>query len=457
VRLWGARTGEPLTAPLTAAGLFGWRRTEAVVSGDALLVRRTFETSQYDRWSLVPDVRTATELHEAAEAVSGRRRDAAGNLQPIPADELFALRQRIFGRFPERFGGPVLSADAVLTRRPDPRVNQLAERLANAKLAAGQRAWVANLLGHLHEPDGQGALVAVLRDPDARVRQAAAGALGRLEPLAPETVQALVRTLKGDKDDQTRASAARALHGSAAKAAKAELLRALKEDKAAGVREGAAYSLRGVSADPALLAALRGACANTEAWGVRVEAAMAVTTFVPDDKPSVGVLTSALESNDWWAVHLATQYLNELGPRAAPAAAALAKVVEKGKYDPHSNNQTWYAIHALSQIGPASKPAVPALLAKLGQDESNPHLYVPKTNYVPAHDNLIAYTLARVGPDVVPDLLKVFRTDKDAHRRRAAVLALGFLGPPAKAPCPTWKRRRSSWPPRRRKATTKNG
>jgi HEAT repeat protein len=46
---------------------------------------------------------------------------------------------------------------------------------------------------------------------------------------------------------------------------------------------------------------------------------------------------------------------------------------------------------------------------------------------------MIAYTLARIGPDVVPDLLKVFKEDKDAHRRRAAVLALGFLGPPAKA------------------------
>jgi HEAT repeat protein len=432
VRLWDARTGEPLTALLTAAGLFGWRRTDAVVSGDALLVRRTFETSQYDRWSLVPDVRAATELREVAEAVAGRRRDAAGNLQPIPADELFALRQRIFGRFPERFGGPVPSADAILTRRPDPRVNQLAERLANAKLAAGQRAWVANLLGHLHEPDGQGPLVAALRDPDARVRQAAANALGSLEPRAPETVQALVRTLKDDKDDQTRANAARALHGSAAKAAKAELVRALKEDKAAGVREGAAYSLRAVSADPALVAALRAAFGDAQSWQVRVEAAMTVAVLVPDDKESVGVLTAALEADAWWAA----QYLDELGPRAAPAAAALAKRVEKGRHDRISIGDTWHAVHALSRIGPAAKPAVPALLAKLGQDESNPHLYMSKTNYVPVRPNLIAYTLARVGPDVVPDLLKVFKTDKDAHRRRAAVLALGFLGPPAKAAVP---------------------
>jgi WD40 repeat protein/HEAT repeat protein len=434
VRLWDARTGEPLTAPLQEYFRYygGDRSADVVVLGDAFLVRRSSETSQYDRWLLVPDVRTPAELREVAEAVAGRRRDATGNLQPIPADELFALRQRIFGRFPERFGDPVPSADAVLTRRPDPRVKQLAERLADAKLTADQRAWVANILGHLQEPDGQGPLAAALRDPDAKVRQAAAEALGRVEPRAPETVQALVRTLKEDKDDQTRANAARALHGSAAKAAKAELLRALKEDKAAGVREGAAYSLRGASADPALLAALRAAFTDAQSWRVRVEAAMTVAVLVPDDKESVAVVTAGLEADDWWAA----QYLDELGPRAAPAAAALAKRVEKGTFDPHSMEETWYAVHALSRIGPAAKPAVPALLAKLGQDESNPHLYWPKTNYVTVRENLIGYTMARVGPDVVPDLLKVFKTDKDAHRRRAAVLALGFLGPPAKAAVP---------------------
>ena len=81
----------------------------------------------------------------------------------------------------------------------------------------------------------------------------------------------------------------------------------------------------------------------------------------------------------------------------------------------------------------SSIASVPTLLAKLGDDESNPHWYTHKTNYVPVHDNMITYALARVGPDVVPDLLKVIKEDKDPKRRRAAVLALGYLGPPAKA------------------------
>jgi WD40 repeat protein len=173
VRLWDARTGEPLTAPLKGDGRYGFssgRPADAYIAGEALLVRRTFETSQYDRWSLVPAARAVAELREVAEAVAGRRRDALGNLQPIPADELFALRKRIFGRFPEQFGGPVPSADAVRTRRPDPRVRQLAERMANAKSTAECRSRAAFLLGQLKEPEGQAPLVAALRDPDASVR-----------------------------------------------------------------------------------------------------------------------------------------------------------------------------------------------------------------------------------------------------------------------------------------------
>jgi WD40 repeat protein/HEAT repeat protein len=436
VRLWDARMGQPLTPALTGDGQFQGamaHNADAVVVGDRLLVRRRPHTSQYDRWSLAADDRGAAELRELAEALAGRRPDAAGNVQPIPDGELLALRRRAAERFPQRFGGSVPSPDAVLARRPDPRVAQLAARLADPKSDAVKRMWAARTLGELQEPDGQGPLLAALGDPDATVRQAAANGLGSIQPQADQTIRALIRALKEDGDGSTRAAAARALNGPSAKAVAAELLRALKEDNTPGVREAAAFSLRSVPADPALLAALRAACADKQSARVRVEAAMGVATLVPDDADAVGVLTAALGVQDEWAVHLAAQYLNDLGPRAAPAAAALAKVLEKGKYQSHFIDRTWYAVHALSRIGPAAKPAVPALLARLGDDQSNPHWSNPKTKYVPVNENMIAFTLARVGPDVVPDLLKVFKEDKDAHRRRAAVLALGYLGPPARA------------------------
>jgi HEAT repeat protein len=77
---------------------------------------------------------------------------------------------------------------------------------------------------------------------------------------------------------------------------------------------------------------------------------------------------------------------------------------------------------------------VPALLAQLGQDNWHPDQGISgRTKYIRLYENRIAFALAQIGPDVVPALLKVFREDTDTKRRRAAVLALGFLGPPAKA------------------------
>jgi HEAT repeat protein len=430
-RLWDARSGEPLTSPLTFSGYNGFdrgSRADARIVGDALLVRRTVQTSQYDRWSLAADDRPVAELHELAEALAGRRRNAEANLQPIPPDELFALRKRLAARFPEHFGAPVSSADAVLTYRPDPRVKQLAERLADPRPGLVPRPYLASMLGSLQDPAGQAPLVAALGDTDVEVRRSAASALGSFAPPSPETVRALARTLAADKDDFARQCAARSLHGPA-KTARADLLQALKGDRAAGVRGGAAYALRNATADADLLAALRAASKEGQPWEVRVEAAMSVAALAPADTDSVGVLSAALTGD---RSYLAAQYLNELGPRAAPAAAALTKVVEKGNYQPNSYNATRNAIHALAKIGPAAKPALPALLAKLGRDESNPNLTSGPAKYVPVRDNLVAYALARIGPDVVPDLLKVFKEDKDAKRRRSAVLALGFLGPPAK-------------------------
>jgi WD40 repeat protein/HEAT repeat protein len=438
VQLWDASTGEPLTPLLTGDGRHGFsfgygRQADALVRDEVMLVRRTYETSQYDRWSLAPAQGSVADLRDLAEAMAGRHRDPAGDLRPIAAEELLALRKRISRRFPERFGTPIGSANAVLTRRPDPRVEQLAVQLADVLSTAEVRCRAAQMIGELKDPAGQAPLVLALRDADAAIRRSAARAIGELDPRTAETVHALVRMLREEKDDNARANAARSLHGSAAKLATTELLRALKEDKAAGVREGAAFSLRCAMAHAVLLAALRVACDDPQSWLVRVEAAMSLASLDPSDKAGVQVLMSALGEKNDWVVQVAAQYLYELGPRAATAAAALAQVFEKGKYDPHWINQAWYALHALARIGSKAKPAVPVLLARLEQDQANPHWFNPATNYVTVAENRLAYTLARIGPDMVPDLLKLFHEDKNAKRRRAAVLALGFLGPKAKA------------------------
>src|SRR5207249_5016674 len=140
--------------------------------------------------------------------------------------------------------------------------------------------------------------VVAMRDAAAAIRREATTALGNFKPQTAGTVRALVLALKEEQDDQTRANAARALHGPSAKLATAALLQALKEDRSAPVREGAAYSLRGASADPTLLAGLRAVLADQQSGRVRVEAAMAVATLVPNDKDAVGVLGTTLEGND---------------------------------------------------------------------------------------------------------------------------------------------------------------
>ena len=54
---------------------------------------------------------------------------------------------------------------------------------------------------------------------------------------------------------------------------------------------------------------------------------MTVAVLVPGRQGFGRLLSAALATG---LVQRAAQYLNDLGPRAAPAAAALTKVVEKG-------------------------------------------------------------------------------------------------------------------------------
>jgi HEAT repeat protein len=43
---------------------------------------------------------------------------------------------------------------------------------------------------------------------------------------------------------------------------------------------------------------------------------------------------------------------------------------------------------------------------------------------------------AQIGEEALPELLKVYETDKDAKRRRAAVMSIGYMGPIAKSSLP---------------------
>jgi WD40 repeat protein/HEAT repeat protein len=466
-RVYDAATGEPLTSAFGGrdAG-FGYdHHIEIVENGGAVFVRRQAETSSFDRWDLTPDARPAAELRALAELAAGRKREADGKLVQLNDADLLARRREALAKYPHVFGPPVSSPEAVMKERPNPRAPQLAAVVTDTTTTVRARTTAADQLARLKPAGVQPALVKALRaDPAPDVRRAAATALEELGPPEPETAKALLEAATRDDHVNARAAAARALRGAAG--AVADLVRLLKDDKAPSVRAGAAFALGGAGADsPGVVAALRDATAVPNPWTVRVHAAAALANVLPDDVDSIKVLTEAAGvKEDSWPRHEAVKYLYELGPRAAPAAPVLVRHVQTGRYESHYINETWYAVHALSRLGPGAKDAMPVLLPLLERDQANPHWSNTTTNYLPAGDNVFAYTVARVGPAAVPALLELVH-DADGprrqaaaaahraaagpaaaklevadaaakHRQRAAVIALGFLGPPARDAVP---------------------
>jgi len=77
----------------------------------------------------------------------------------------------------------------------------------------------------------------------------------------------------------------------------------------------------------------------------------------------------------------------------------------------------------MGRIGPGAKEAIPVLIDKLAEDEGNDH-------------HPVATALARIGPDALPELRRVFRESKHAAQRVAAIHALGYLGAAARQAVP---------------------
>jgi WD40 repeat protein len=466
VRVWDARTGEPLSPAFGGDGLSWEAPMSARRVGDTLLTRRGIETSCFDRRSLAPDARPVAELRALAEALTGRRREASGALVPVPEPELTTGRTAALVRSPEAFGRPVPNADAVRTQRTNPRVPLLIAMVSDPREKIRQRERAYDVLAELKAVEAQPAVARLLRtDADLSARRAAAAALESLGELQPETIAALLDAVAKEKDGQLRGAATRSLRG-AAKTVGPDLVRLLRDDKANEVRAAAAYALQAAAATPDAVAQLRAAIADGQPPAVRVEAAHSLAKLVADDPAPIHVLAAMLDSPKG-PHYTAVRHLHDLGPRAAPAVPALVRLAEKERFRSHYINDGWYALHTLARIGPAAKDALPLLLARLDQDEANPNWYTERTKYLPTGDNVHAYAVARIGPAAVPGLLKLAK-DEDGPRRRAAltaggslalaslpgyaarwraeiaakkrqraaVIALGFMGPPAKDALP---------------------
>jgi HEAT repeat protein len=237
-----------------------------------------------------------------------------------------------------------------------------------------------------------GALAAALRDSNYRVRGMAAWALGSIGPEAAAAVPGLIKALD-DEEDYVRSRAADALGwvGPKAKAAVPALLRAVKKDEEPGhsfLAESAAESLGRIGADaetvvPALLAALK-----HKNQQIRKGAATGLGEFRGQEKAAIPALLRALHDEDDYGVGTAASGgLKRMGPRAVETAvAALTRSLESK--DETVRVRVAYALAELDSKGKS-----------------------------------------------VPALVRVVRSDV-LRPRRAAIRALGAMGPKAKNAVP---------------------
>lgn len=137
----------------------------------------------------------------------------------------------------------------------------------------------------------------------------------------------------------------------------------------------------------------------------------------PPSTPSPSNLKAALDdmrSDDQDRIDRGAQALEKWGPRAAPAVAELAEILDQDR--PASRR---HALAVLRAIGPAASPAVPAIRRKLVHDDFHTQYWACRA-------------LGAVGPaakDASEDLRQLLKRDVVASVRRNAAMALGQIGP----------------------------
>ncbi|MGH9804770.1 MAG: HEAT repeat domain-containing protein, partial [Candidatus Acidiferrales bacterium] len=159
-------------------------------------------------------------------------------------------------------------------------------------------------------------LTGALKDDDARVREAAAGALGLVRPSPPsEAVSALVGVL-GDREPKVRKAALEAL-----------------------------TSVQPI--DVELVFAILHAHEDDPSEEVRAEAAKTLARMSANDPDVVWSLTKSLKSSDHFLRQESIRALGKLGPAAAPAIPELEKIAENPTED---RTVRKYASQALRKI-----------------------------------------------------------------------------------------------------------
>ena len=445
----GAPAVEVLTGRLTAPDAdYRTRSLAATALGrirpeglDPLLEAIRSENPQIRQAAVGGLGETSSESPRVVRAVVQLLNDRSAKVREAAARELARLRPVT----PATVRALVAAADDA-----SPGVRRATVRTLD-KLGPRNRAMVAKL-------------VTAIRDDDAEVRTAAAEALKDLGPLLQMAVPQLVDAL-GHEDPPIREEAVHLLRRIEPPTARiAEALEAALDDTSPHVRLAAAWGLRGkVEAERLVEVSRTLLDADTKAE-LRIEALNLLATMGPSAegalpavkrlkadsnrevreaayevvkavKGEVQGLVEALEDPDMYVRWEAARDLAEMGPKAAPAVPALAKMLNdrSGGYVQRADVLHYEVVcveaaEALANVGPEVRQAVPALTEAIRPKDRRSDFMI----------NAL-HALAAAGPDAepaVPVLIEVLNRGEGSVAAGAA-FALGEIGRAARPAVPT--------------------
>jgi len=282
---------------------------------------------------------------------------------------------------------------------------------------AARRADAAEDLGRIGPPAKAAvpALARRLKDADPQVRIASAAAIASIDPKNPDVLPAALAELKGAAE-QRRVAAD--LLGDLGAVSVPTLSGALK-DVDANVRWAAAESLGRIG--PAAKAAVTDLAAALADKEIRSIAADALGSIGKEAKAGVpGLVQIVREEKDPSLRMTAGVALARIDPSAAgPAAPLFAEALRnpdgRVRHD---------ATIMLQMLGPAGREATPILTELLRE----------KAQYMrQIAANAVCYSR---DPRAVPALVEALEKDAEVSVRSTAAMALGFVGPDAKAAVP---------------------
>ncbi|MFO0804574.1 MAG: HEAT repeat domain-containing protein [Gemmataceae bacterium] len=249
--------------------------------------------------------------------------------------------------------------DALLAMGPSAKaaVLGLASMIGDANASLQLRLKVVNALIQADpaSKDTADALVAASKDRDALVRKAAAGAIGKLNPLPDEARAALVKLMKSDSNGAVQLAAVRGLAVAGPRAAGAKSdLEAMTNSKLPATAFWAKVALIGANGDLTKAAGVVRDGLKDRNGLVRAAAADALSLVGPAAGDVPQLIRISRESA---ASEAAAHALGLIGPPAKEAVPRLIELV--GTPDTGTRIE---ATEALGRIGlPSAAPAVPKI------------------------------------------------------------------------------------------------